>query len=81
VGRYYFELDNGQRSYRDPMGAEADDIEEVRQAAISALPELAEALAGDHRVCRAVVRDASGRVVFTATLALDVGFVGGPSRH
>ncbi len=73
MNRYYFDLDDGIRFYRDPEGTKTDDIDEVRREAIAILPEMAKDVLPDchHWVFKVQVRDHMDRVIFKATLTFD----------
>jgi hypothetical protein len=70
--RYYFDTDDDIRFLRDPDGHEFETPELMKEAAVSALPDLArdELPDGDTRVFTVKVRDESDRYVFEATLSL-----------
>ncbi len=79
--RYHFDTDDGERFVRDGDGLERAGPEAARAAAVAVLPALArDALARDappdggsgRRAFTVEVRDAGGRRVLKATLALVV---------
>jgi hypothetical protein len=78
MARYFFDLYDNHHSLRDDEGTETDDLQEVHDEAISALPDMVkEALPdGDHRVFAVKVRDTRDRVIFTASLVLDARWIG-----
>jgi len=70
--RYFFDIDDDRRLIRDRDGHEFQTRQEVRNAAIVALPDIArdELPDGDRRVFTVKVRDGTGKFVFEATLSL-----------
>jgi hypothetical protein len=72
--RYFFDVSDGDRLTVDDEGLEMDDLHGAQQAAVAALPQVArDALPdGTRRDFVVEVRDASGRKVIRATLALTV---------
>ena len=69
---FYFDIHDGVCLIRDDKGTELPDRHAARNAAISVLPGLArdELPDGDRRQFSSEVRDASGKVIFRATLSL-----------
>jgi hypothetical protein len=74
---FYFDIDNGECSLRDEIGAEAENLIDVRNAAVCALPEMAKDVLpdGDHRIFAINVRDDNDRVIFRATLSFNAQWV------
>jgi hypothetical protein len=73
VGRFYFEIHNGDQFVRDDKGVEIDDMQMVRDGAIGALRDMAhDALPiGDHRIFSVQVRDEKDVVILKATFTLE----------
>lgn len=69
---YYFDTQDGERFTSDDVGLECASREALRDAAISALPDMArDSLPnGDRQDFIVKVRDDGGRYVFQATLSL-----------
>jgi hypothetical protein len=73
--RFFYEIHDGGRYSRDDEGQEFADREAARKDAISALVEMACALPSrnsDQNKITASLRDEIGKLIFTATLSLDV---------
>jgi hypothetical protein len=70
--RYFFDIDDGERSSRDSVGTELADREAVRREATGILPDVAreELPDGNERIFACSVRDESGKVIFVAKLTL-----------
>ncbi len=70
--RFFFDTDDGQTFVRDEEGCELKDPKTSRRLALKTLTEIAgERLpACEHRVCKIDVRDAGGRVVYHAEVAV-----------
>jgi len=68
--RYFFDVFDGEKLVRDETGIELAGLEEVRIAAIDALPDIArdELPDGDQRQFWVQARDEENRVVFKASL-------------
>jgi hypothetical protein len=77
MARYYFDIENGGRAIKDNEGMELSDLKAARDAAISVLPDIAreELPDGANHDFMAWVRDASGRIVFKASLLLRSEYV------
>ncbi|MDR7037054.1 MULTISPECIES: DUF6894 family protein [Methylobacterium] len=72
--RYFFDVVDGG-PHRDDTGSECATLDEVRDAAIQVLPDIAREQIradGDRRFFTVVARDEEGRAIYTATL----GFAG-----
>lgn len=69
---FYFDISDGERLVRDEEGTELADDQAARNEAIGVLPDIArdELPDGDRREFSSEVRDASGKVIFRATLSL-----------
>ena len=69
---FYFDISDGNRRIQDDEGTELSDIHAARNQAICVLPDIArdELPDGNHREFSSVVRDASGKIIFKATLSL-----------
>ena len=73
--RFYYEVRDGDRHARDDEGQEFANLKAVREDALMALAEMARALPSrnsDQNKITASVRDDTGKLIFTATLSLDV---------
>ena len=77
--RYYFDIDDGRCATRDNDGHICGSMQEVRAAAIAALPGIAadQLPDGDNHAFIVKVRDESGSYVFFATLSLVASYLGG----
>ena len=72
MGRYFFDLRDGDRLLADHEGTELDGIQEVRREVMQALPAIAAQHIrndGDRADFEMRVRDASGQEVMRATLS------------
>ncbi|GJE47326.1 hypothetical protein GOFOIKOB_0347 [Methylobacterium tardum] len=69
---YYFDTDVGGDRLHDEEGLDLPDAAAARDAAMGALPDMArdELGSGDRHTLTVRVRDASGTVVYSATLDL-----------
>jgi uncharacterized protein DUF6894 len=69
--RYFFDIHNG-RLYRDPEGSEWTTLDEARQEAMRALPEIARHAVPmrdeDHQAFTVLVRDEQNNTIYTAAL-------------
>jgi hypothetical protein len=72
VPRFYFDIDDGDRSVSDDEGLVLDDVMAARAQAIAVLPEIARDHVGlgERQDFVSVVRDEGGRPVFKAKLSL-----------
>lgn len=70
--RFYFDFHNGTSRIDDEEGVELEGLETGRREALRTLGEVArEALSkGDEQTLRASIRDANGRVAYTATVTV-----------
>ena len=70
--KYFFDINNGDGLTRDEDGAEFAFLDEVRDAAIRVLPDIARDVLPDsgRRVLSVRVRDEDDRYVFHASLSL-----------
>ena len=68
--RYFFDVFDGRKLIRDEIGIELASLEDVRIAAIEALPDIArdELPDGDQRLFWVEARDGQNRAVFKASL-------------
>ena len=75
--RYFFDIEDGHHHSIDDTGVICTNDEEVRAAAIAALPEIAkeEMADGNDRTIWVNVRDEQGKSVFTASLELKSGWL------
>jgi hypothetical protein len=75
LSRFYYEISDGDIRARDDEGQEFADRKAARKDALTALTEMARALPSrhtDHNRIIASVQDETGKLIFTATLSLDV---------
>jgi hypothetical protein len=72
--RFFFDIADGPETGVDDEGLEFPDLESARANALATLGEIArdELPDGDHRDFQIAIRDESGQVLLTATLALRV---------
>jgi hypothetical protein len=72
--RFFFDTHDGDHLTADEEGLDLDGIEQARDEAVRALPDLAHDTLpdGDWRSFAVTVRDESGKAVLTATLTLRV---------
>ena len=72
MSRFYFDIFDGEDEVRDIVGVDCDTPQQVREEAVSALPDMArdELPNGPDRTFWVKVRDAAGRKVFEASLVL-----------
>jgi hypothetical protein len=72
LGRYFFDIHDGQRLVRDPEGHECDSPEAIRHEAMHALPHIAKEViprtAKDSQAFTVLVRDQNNAAVYTATV-------------
>ncbi len=70
--RYFFDIHDGERLYRDAEGSDCASLDEVRLEAMQSLPEVARhriALRDEDRQAFTVlVRDEQHNVIYSATL-------------
>ncbi|MCE4223861.1 hypothetical protein HCU64_08875 [Methylobacterium sp. C25] len=73
---FFFELDDGVRSFEDNEGSEHPSAEEARQELVAALAMLAkdELPDGHVRDFTGTLRDGDRKVLFNATLSLRSGW-------
>lgn len=79
MSHYFFDLDDGQRFFRDEVGIECGDLHAVRAevartlTAVTrdniAVAPLSNAKDADHQTLMIFVRNTSGRAIYTATMA------------
>lgn len=67
---FYVDTDDGTVHVHDDEGIEVADFAAARNAAISALPDMARDKLpdGEHRIFVATVRDHAGTILYAATL-------------
>jgi hypothetical protein len=72
VPKFYFDIDDGDRTIDDDEGLDLADVMVARAQAIAVLPEIARDHVGerDSQDFVSVVRDEGGRPVFRAKLSL-----------
>ena len=75
--RFYFDTHDGETRVSDDQGLDLTDRQAAKVAAVDSLPDLARDVLpdGDRRTMAVHVRDATGRVILTATLSLRVDWV------
>lgn len=72
--RFFIDTSDGNFLARDEVGHDFPDLQAAKQAAVSALPDIAreELPDGDERRFSAVVRDQDGAAVLQASLTLSI---------
>ena len=75
--RFFFDIHDGEMMTEDKDGVQLTDLEAVRTAAISVLPDIArdELPDGDAREFIVWVRDESDQRIFKASLTLQASFL------
>ena len=71
--RYFFDVHDGDRPTKDEEGQELPDLPSVRKTVLSLLPDIAREVMpddGDRHDVILDVHDATGMVIYTATLSL-----------
>ena len=70
--RYFFDLDEGERLYRDGKGSDLTDVQAAREEAIAVLPDIVRAMVTgrDRKTLTSMIRDDAGNVVFGVRLTL-----------
>ena len=72
--RYFFDIDDGEHRTRDDDGCEYAGLQEARDAAARALPDIVRDVVSDGSgqdfVAAATIRDVDGQVLFRTTLSL-----------
>ena len=70
--RYFFDLDEGERLYRDGKGSDLTDVQAAREEAIAVLPDIVRAMVTgrDRKTLTSIIRDDAGNVVFGVRLTL-----------
>ena len=70
--RYFFDLDAGERLFRDEKGSDLPDIPAAREEAIAVLPEIVRAMVTDRdqKTLTSLIRDDGGLIVFGVRLTL-----------
>lgn len=70
--KFYFDFDDGRSSFKDDEGMEFPSAEAGRTEALKALSEIAKDAIprGDRQAISAVIRDASGDVVYSAEITV-----------
>ena len=68
--RYFFDLQDGRMTVKDPQGSDLHDDDAAREAAIVVLPDIVRYLMDDaiNSEMTSIVRDETGRVVFHVKL-------------
>ena len=70
--RYFFDLDGGERLFRDDKGSDLPDVQAAREEAIAVLPDIVRAMVtgDDRKTLTSIIRDDSGNVVFGVKITL-----------
>ncbi len=70
--RYFFDLDGGERLFRDEKGSDLPDVQAAREEAIAVLPDIVRAMVTGHdrKTLTSMIRDDVGNVVFGVKLTL-----------
>ena len=70
--RYFFDLDGGERLFRDEKGSDLPDVHAAREEAIAVLPDIVRAMVTGHdgKTLTSIIRDEVGNVVFGVKLTL-----------
>ena len=70
--RYFFDLDGGERLFRDEKGSDLPDVQAACEEAIAVLPDIVRAMVTgrDGKTLTSTVRDEVGNVVFGVRLTL-----------
>ena len=72
MARYFFDIHDGSKFFRDPEGHDCANMDEIRHEAMLSLPAIAKQeiprLAADTQAFTVVVRDEAGSALYTATL-------------
>ena len=80
--RYFIDTDNGELEVHDDEGFEFADAATAQREALRTLPEIARdrVLDGKQRLFSAVVRDATGRAIYSAVLSFEGKVIEEPSE-
>ena len=71
--RFYIDTSDQEHFVRDEEGFEFDTVVAANNAAVEALPDMAQdKLKGNSRTFSAVVRDESGRILVLATMSFGI---------
>ena len=70
--RYFFDLDGGERLFRDEKGSDLPDVQTAREEAIAVLPDIVRAMMTGHArtTLTSTIRDDVGNVVFGVKLTV-----------
>ena len=70
--RFFFDLDEGERVFRDEKGSDLPDIPTAREEAIAVLPDIVRAMVTgrDPKTLTSLIRDDNGQIVFGVKLTL-----------
>ena len=70
--RYFFDLDGGERLFRDEKGSDLPDVQTAREEAIAVLPDIVRAMMTGHdrTTLTSTIRDDVGNVVFGVKLTV-----------
>jgi hypothetical protein len=76
--RFFFDIDDGDRTYRDDEGLNFSNAKSARDNAVSALPDIARDAMPDEerRDFMVTMRDESGKPIFRASLTLRTEWLG-----
>ena len=80
--RYFIDTDDGEQHVQDEEGFELADAAAARREATTSLSEMAYDMTpdGDQRTFSALVRDATGRAIYSAVLSFEGREIDGPSE-
>ena len=80
--RYFIDTDDGDVRVDDDEGFVLADAEAARRAAMAVLPDMTRDKLpdGDRRTFSEVVKDATGRAIYSAVLSLEGGWIPEPSE-
>ncbi len=70
--RYFFDLDGGERLFRDEKGSDLPDVHAAREEAIAVLPDIIRTMVtgGDRQTLTSMIRNDVGKVVFGVEIRL-----------
>ena len=70
--RFFFDLDGGERLFRDERGSDLPDVPAAREEALAVLPDIVRAMVTgrEPKTLTSLIRDDGGNVVFGIKLTL-----------
>ncbi len=70
--RFFFDLDDGDRLFRDGKGCDLHDLCVAREEAIAVLPDIVRAMVtgGDRKTLTSSIRDDAGKIVFGVKISV-----------